>query len=343
MRTRVYLTVDTETSMAGAWGQAHLRPLPAEKRIFCLIRDRDHGIGWICDALQARGMKATFFCEVLASLVLGEADTRSYLSYLLTRGQDVQLHTHPNYFFYARYLEALARGESYHHAQRSDTISRLPADAQRQILELAVQIFSKLTDRRPMAYRSGSYAMARATMQILSSLGIVIDSSYNPPYETSGSFPNDALEPNKVQRIEGVWEVPVTVARQSLPQANIYKGFKPFEISALSFGEMRRILEHACEAGVPHVVAVFHSFSAVKSRDPQYSQMRADRIVRRRFERLLDYLANNRQRLEVTTLGEAAAQCEQFHGAQKSAIADLGFALPLARSLVQGVNRFYWL
>jgi hypothetical protein len=342
MRTKVYLTIDTESSMGGAWSNPNLRPLPADKRIFCRIRGVDHGIGWICEALQARGMKATFFCEVLASLVLGETDTQSYLSYLLACGQDVQLHTHPNYFFYADYLGALARGESYDHSLRSDAICRLPLDSQARILDLAVQIFSKLAGRRPTVYRSGGYMIVRPTMRILAGLGIVVDSSFNPVYQGSGSFPQDSLEPNRVQKIEGVYEVPVTVARQALSPSNGYGKLKPFEISALSFWEMRKILEHARESGTQHVVAVFHSFSAVKTKDDQYSRMRPDRIVRSRFERLLDYLAGN-SRFQVATLGETAAESEGFNLTPDAGVANLGLARPLARKLVQGINRFYWL
>ncbi len=95
-KTRVFLTIDTESSMGGAWQNPALRPLPAERRISCRIRGRDHGIGWQCAQLRERGLKATFFCEVLSSLVLGEGDSRSYLEYLLEQGQDVQLHVHPN-------------------------------------------------------------------------------------------------------------------------------------------------------------------------------------------------------------------------------------------------------
>lgn len=65
MKTNVYITVDTETTVGGAWASEQLRPLPADRRIFCRIRDRDRGIGCLCSELGRRGMKATLFCEVL--------------------------------------------------------------------------------------------------------------------------------------------------------------------------------------------------------------------------------------------------------------------------------------
>ena len=146
VKTRVYLTVDTENSMGGAWDDVNKRPVPAERRIFCKMGERDFGIGWICDELDKRGFRATFFCEVLASLVLGDADTSSYLNYLVSRGQDVQLHAHPVFYFYRKYLDAISQGEKYDHSQTTDNLGRLPIDLQRQLLQLAHDIFLRLTE-----------------------------------------------------------------------------------------------------------------------------------------------------------------------------------------------------
>src|SRR5262249_9947453 len=102
MRTNVYLTVDTEHSMGGAWDNAALRPVPAERHIYCHIGGKDNGIGWICDELERHKFRATFFAEVFCSLVFGVDATRSWCQYLLQHGQDVQLHTHLNYYYYAK-------------------------------------------------------------------------------------------------------------------------------------------------------------------------------------------------------------------------------------------------
>ena len=50
----VYFTVDTEASMGGAWSDPDRRPLKADRHIFCRIDGRDHGIGFITDALAIR-------------------------------------------------------------------------------------------------------------------------------------------------------------------------------------------------------------------------------------------------------------------------------------------------
>jgi hypothetical protein len=97
-------------------------------------------------------------------------------------------------------------------------------------------------------------------------LGIAIDSSYNRAFPQS--FPGCQFPANDERKIAGVWEVPVTVFRMSYLQNG---GLMPFEISAISLPEMTIVLEHTHSVGLEVVVAVFHSFSAVKPKDIFYT------------------------------------------------------------------------
>ena len=329
--------------MGGAWQSDDLRPVPADRRIFCKIEGRDHGIGWQCEELERRGLRATFFCEVLSSLVLGDPDTRSYMEFLLQRGQDVQLHAHPNFYFYSQYRLARERGGAYDHSQRSDRIGSLPLPLQRQLLELSRELFHRFTGRRPVAFRAGGYQANSATLSILSELGFLLDGSYNPAFREEGSFPNETLLPNVPQKLQGIWEVPVAVAQQDLPDPRKTTSLMPFELSAISLPEIRCILDHAHQSGLQHVVAIFHSFSAVKAKDHQYSQLRPDSIVRRRFTGTLDYLATHSERFEVSTFEALGAQVDQLQPAPAPKLAHLGYLRPFGRLAVQAVNRSYWL
>jgi peptidoglycan/xylan/chitin deacetylase (PgdA/CDA1 family) len=341
MKTNVYLTVDVESSMGGAWRSDALLPVPAERRVFCKIDGIDYGIGWQTDELERRGFRATFFCEVLSTLVLGEADTSSYLEFLLNRGQDVQLHTHPNFYFYAQYLACRERGESYDHSARSDSLWRLSSDLQKHLLSQAIEIFKRLTGNRPLAYRAGGYQANKSSLSILSELGLLIDSSFNPSYSGSGSFDRENLLANVPQAVHGVWEIPVTVAIQDLPDPRNVTNLMPFEISALSMNEMRRILDHAHCTGTEHVVIMFHSFSGVKPKDVQYSELRPDHIVRRRFTGILNYLAASQDRFRVSTFGELAQKPDILSTCTPTPLPRLGYIYPLTRKLVQLLNRPY--
>lgn len=338
-RTRVYLTIDTESSMGGAWQDSALRPVPADRRIFCRILGRDHGIGWQCEQLRERGLKATFFCEVLSSLVLGEEDSRSYLEFLLEQGQDVQLHVHPNFYFYAEKLWAEAQGLEYFPPRRPDALSSLQAEEQATILLTAVEVFRYLTGRQPSAFRAGNYQASATTLAILSQLGFRIDSSYNPVYRTTGSFSGETLPSNRPFVLEGVLELPVTVVRQQLPAPNKPGGLVQMEVCALSAAEMQSSLDQLQRAGAGDVVIVHHSFACVKARDAQYTDLRPDGIVMRRFTALLDYLAANSDRFEVTTMG-ALADAESPSSLETSdSIPSLGYFKPLVRTFQQAVNQ----
>jgi hypothetical protein len=326
--------------MGGAWQDPSLRPLPAEKRVFCRVGGRDFGIGWQCEQLRRRGLKATFFCEVLSSLVLGEDDTRSYLEFLIEQNQDVQLHVHPNFYFYAEKLWADARGLDYFPPRRPDALCFLPVEQQAGILRTACEIFSFLTGRQPVAFRAGSYQADSTTLSLLAALGLRIDSSYNPLYVSAGSFPSERLPINRPVFLHGLLEIPVTVVRQQMPAPNKPDGLVPLEVCALSAAEMRSALEQLHESGVSDVVIVHHSFACVKAKDPQYSAMRPDRLVMGRFTALLDFLAENQDRFEVATMGDysgvSAAPLES-----EEVIPSLGFVKPLVRTVQQAINRLY--
>lgn len=339
-KSRIYLTIDTESSMGGAWHNPSLRPLPANKRVFCRIRGRDYGIGWQCEQLRQRGLRATFFCEVLSSLVLGEDDTRSYLEFLLEQGQDVQLHVHPNFYHYAEKLWADANQLDYTPPPRPDTLSSFTTEKQAEILHLASEIFRYLTGRAPAAFRAGSYQADERTLTILAQLGLRIDSSYNPAYRSAGSFTNEALPANRPVRLNGILEVPVTVVRQQLPLPGKPGGLMPLEICALSSAEMRAALDRLHASGTRHVVIVHHSFACVKARDVQYREMKPDRVVMRRFISLLDYLAENSDRFEVTTM-DALARHEDEALPGQAVVPSLGYLPPLLRTVQQAVNRLY--
>ncbi len=290
MRTNVYLTIDTEHSMGGAWRNSALQPVSTDRHIFCRIDGKDHGIGWLCDELEKRRFRATFFAEVFGSFVFGKDDTRAWCQYLLERGQDVQLHTHLNFFYYA---EQRASGTA---SARTDDLANLAAPFRAELLDQACELFRYATGYRPVAFRAGNWRAHRALMSDLTSAGIRLDSSFNPAARAGGSFAGEELSVNALQRIDCVWELPLSVVRQSLPEPGLVNGMRPFNLVSLSSWEVRKALDDAHQARTPHVVAVLHSFSGVKPKDVQYRQMKPDRVVRQRLRFFLDYLASNSDR-----------------------------------------------
>lgn len=334
----VYFTVDTEASMGGAWNDATRRPLKADRHIFCRIGGRDHGVGFITDTLSQYGFRATHFVETLMTLVNGEDDVRSVFDFLLERDQDVQLHLHPTYRFYAESLRAQAMGQAYQPPPTNDLLNSFDETWQMELIAQATTLFEQYAGKPPVAFRAGCFAANRITLRCLRRAGLVLDTSFNPCYR-SCSFPDDDLQPNQIRRIEGIWEIPVTVASTPLPEG--YGGLKHADPSALSFGELRRMLEHGAEVGQKHFVIVFHSFSAVKARDVMYTRMKPDRLTIQRLRQLLAYLSRRPDLYRVSTFGDLA------HEAPALEPADVPFTeLPVfaaaRRKSIQALNRFYW-
>ena len=343
MKTNVYFTVDTESSMGGALNNPERQPVPASRHVFCRIGNEEFGIPLIVRLLRRHGFQGTFFVETLGTRCLGNDDTRSTFDFLLREEQDVQLHIHPVFHYYAESLQAKAEGREYQVPVPTDLLGHFPQEVQHELLSESIEFFRQFSGYSPVAFRAGCYASSRSTLRCLSALGISVDSSLNPCYPDL-SFPGEKLEPNLVQRIEGVWEIPVTVVRTPLPEG--YHGFKFADCTSLGVGEIRRMLESAATAGQEHFVIVFHSFSAVKPKDVEWKEMRPNRMVIRRLEGLFRYLAENGDRFRVSTMGAAAKELS-MRGSEPispspAAIADLGLFQASVRKAMQLINSVYW-
>ena len=336
MKTKVCLTIDTEHSVGGAWGDPTLRPVPSERRIFCRIGGRDHGIGWICDELAKRNLRATFFSEIFGMLVFGKDDTRRWVQYLLDRGQDVQLHTHLNFYYLARHLADPGSA-----GDRTDDLVSLEPRQRAERIEQACELFRSAAGRDPVAYRAGNWRANRELLAELANAGIKLDCSFNPAAK-NGSFAGEHLQKNRLQRLDGIWELPLTVVRQRLPEPHLVERMRPFDLVSLSSWEIRKALDECHRTGASHLAAVIHSFSCVKTRDVQYLRMKPDRVVQGRLRFFLDYLAANRDRFEVVTCEELVRTLDDFDQPRGGEVPELGLVHPFARKVVQAVNSIYW-
>jgi len=65
MKPGVFITVDVECGMGGAWGDDALRPVPPPRAMMGEYRDRQSGLPLICDIFDSYGLTATFFLDPL--------------------------------------------------------------------------------------------------------------------------------------------------------------------------------------------------------------------------------------------------------------------------------------
>ena len=327
-KLRVYITVDTETSMGGAWTNPAYSPLPLSGPVFGEFRAEFYGIPLIMDILEEYGLPATFFTEVFCGHHVGYSQVEKVLRLIADRRHDPQLHLHPIYHFYR---EALAGGPR----REIDLMFQLPENEQHDLVGEGVALFRKLSGVSPTAYRAGCYGGSETTVRVLQSHGIQIDSSYNLAYLNSTcGFKRPFL--NAPVMIEGVCEFPVTVFRVAG-----FSRHKPLEISAVSVAEILGTIRQLRRAGCRDVVMVLHSFSLLKNQAIRYEGRRPDHIVIRRLRKLCAALVALKEEVAVATLGKADLRACVV--GQPQIAPTLGVLRPAIRKFVQGINRLPWI
>lgn len=326
-KLRIYFTVDTETSMGGAWNRPGAAPLPAALTVFGETASGKYGVPLIMDILEQHGFAATFFVEVFCAYLLGFEEVAKIFQCIQDRGHDVQLHLHPVYRFYRDFLNGQPRRER-------DLMFQFPPQEQETLIREGVSLFRQFSGKSPRAFRAGCYAASEVTLGALRKNGISIDSSYNLSYlGRSCGFKYRNLNAPRV--LNGVHEFPVTNfhsgARRSL---------KPLEISAVSVTEIIRTIRQLQKTQCRDVLLVFHSFSFLKRRGVRFEKCRPDRIVINRFRKLCAELSRMRNEVEISVLGNV--DLSRTLVSQPHVVPSLGWVQPAIRKAAQAFDRIPW-
>lgn len=330
----VYITVDAESSLGGAWLNPRWKPVSPERAILGKIGSTFYGVPLIMDILEEHELRGTFFTEVLARDVVDSRELSDSYMPIFKRGHDVQLHLHPVFHYYGQVTAGrLHRDELPPHM---DLIGSLPFDIQIELLKKGISIFHEIFGIQPKAFRAGVYGASLSTLDALSQVGISYDSSFNS-CSLATSCLIDHKPTNTPWRRGNVWEIPVTTFETG---AWRMRGFKPLEVSAVSLWEMQRVLEQSERLGQEIVVVILHSFAFLKRADVQFRKMRPDNLVIKRFQGLCRFLRANRHQFRVHTFSDLPQPSEST---TKSCAPNMGVFVPACRKLVQAANRIYWI
>ncbi len=333
MKPGIFITVDVECSMGGAWGDESLRPVPPARAVMGEYGDRQLGLPLICKILGEADLAATFFVEPFADEQGHPGEMERPCQFLLDHGQDVQLHVHPNHKHYGLHRSGLPY-------PFTDSMAELPRGQQRELLEEGAERLATWTGHRPVAFRAGNMAASEETLKALAEIGIRIHSSYAFPY-AGGQCRFSPDDPYNGSRWYGdVLEVALSGFYQ--PRLPGLHPAKPLDLVGISFEECRDAVGRICDAGADAVV-ILHSFSLFKVRNFQYDGGRPDRIVTRRFRRLCEWLAGAADRWPTHTFFQLAeAIADNGYEAQAVPPPHLGGGRALVRKAVQAVNNLYW-
>jgi hypothetical protein len=334
MKPGVYITVDVECSMGGAFADPKLRPVPPARGMMGEYGGLRLGVPLITEILDGGGLKATFFVETFVEEQGYPGQTEPVCEYLLDHGQDVQLHVHPAYEQYARFRQGATAGPI------TDDLTELPRDRQAYLLGMGVERLRRWTGKAPAAFRAGNMAASEATLDLLPAAGLCIDSSYTFPF-AGGQCRFSPVEPyNGSRRYRKVLEL--ALSGFTLPWIPGEHRAKPLDLVGVSFEECREAIRRICGAGADACL-ILHSFSLFKVRNYQYDGGRPNRIVIRRLRRLCTWLAQNDDKYPVRTFSDlAAAITRGEYEAKSDPPPQLSGMRAVMRKAVQVYNAPYW-
>jgi peptidoglycan/xylan/chitin deacetylase (PgdA/CDA1 family) len=305
MATKVLLTIDTELIWRNGVDRTRWQETFARSYDPARV-----GIPYQLRKLAEHDLRAVFFIDPMPAAHFGIDPIKRMIEPILAAGQSVELHLHPQW---AR----LSNGTP----AASFELIDYSEDEQRDLLEQGCRSLMEAGATRPIAFRAGSYSANDATLRAAASIGLRYDSSHNGsahPWPSAISLPVTAITPIWHQ---GITEIPVTMIAEP-------KGMRHLQICAVSYGEMRGALGHAARKAHPVTTIIGHSFELAAR-----NGLRANRVHRRRFDRLCEYLAAHRAGLPTCTFAD-------LDGISLNEAAE-PFATPLPQRLVRQVEQLW--
>lgn len=276
MPTPVFFTVDTEIM----W-RHHVAGHDVEALFVRSFEPGGVGVSYQLALLQRHGLKATYFVDPMPALVYGLDPFKRLIGTILTAGQEVQLHLHPNWIGAKAGDSGKARGPS--------NINELTLDAQRDLLGGARDLLVAAGAPMPIAFRGGNYGANDDTLAALADLAFRYDSSHNGavhPWPSAITLPASQIAPIEHQ---GIVELPVTLIEDAPGR------MRHFQICALSVAEMRAALDHAIDNDHAALTIVNHGFELANRNGTAPNAVHVSR-----FEALCTMLAERRSAMPTT-------------------------------------------
>jgi hypothetical protein len=275
----VFLTVDTEVwPRMTNWRNSELSD-DISRDIYGVTRDGEFGLPFQLKLFNSYGLKAVFFVESLFASAVGLNPLFKIVKLIQEAGQEIQLHIH---------TEWLAKMEKSILPDRTGRdIRNFSEDDQAFLISKGIKNLKDCGSSNIGAFRAGNYGCSVNTLYGLTKNNIFLDSSYNPAYSNFSYEMEDKKVLIQPKIFFGVYEFPVSFFY------DWGNHLRHTQLSACSNKELENALLLAYKKNWYSFVIVLHSFELVK-RDRQKAC--ANSIVIKRFERLCNFLASNRDK-----------------------------------------------
>lgn len=291
MKTQVFITIDTEFSIGGAFQEPDaLEPIGAQN-VLCDVAGRSEGLGFMLDTFARHGQRATFFVETLQTAYFGDAPMAGLAQRVAAQGHDVQLHLHPvwTYFDHPQWRQQLSvvRPNDRMHGQELSRLASLIGRGQNALQRWGLPA--------PVALRTGNLMVDRNVYRAMATCGLTVASNIAcavfEPAEAALRLASG------VHLIEGVTELPVLTYSDLTLAGRVHQ--KALTVTGSSLAEAVTLLDQAHACAEPAVVLLTHCHEFVKG--DMRGALRPDRVNQRRLAGLCEHLARHADRFEVST------------------------------------------
>lgn len=283
--TRVIVTVDVESG--GGYS------LPDQIDTVCQD-GAGCGLMEIARMQRERKLAGTFLLNVYEHRTWGEGKMREIVEKLQASGQDLALHTHPQWAY-----DPTRNG-----------MHQYTLEEQTSIIRDGVRLLSLWSGHPVVAHRAGDYAADERTLRALEANGLRVDSSL-----FWGHPKSQLAELGLPRNLPSAWgkllQVPVTVyERKERPR--LFSGIAPALSSIRKIDvnwfvneeEAKAAIDAVVEADLPFLVVFLHSFTFLAGRTNDGVPV-ANRQAQAIFSAILDRIAE--KHLPVVTMRDLAA------------------------------------
>lgn len=289
----VYFTIDAECSEERQTPFRVRPPLGVDLAVRGRLANHSPGLGTdlLLAELNRVEVPATFFVESLCTEFFGDEALTALIGDMQRVGHDIQLHLHPNF----KQPEWRVIGAE----PPEDNIGAYPRDDQVRLLEDGIRHLVRcgVPRDRLCAFRAGNFGATNSTWDALTEVGLHVSSSLNlANFDLNCLITPDRPRVDLYEAIPGVWELPVSCFREGAV-------YRPLQITAISFAEMREALESLEATGHGCATILTHPEEFFTIDDERIPFGRPNHINIRRLRRLLDYLNRERGRYNLRTVG----------------------------------------
>lgn len=265
---KILITIDTEVGEE----QRHIDNA-FDKFVRGNIDGDEYGFSKIADIINEFGFMGDFFIDVYDTPRTGIDLYGEICDIIKSKGHKNHLHTHPAGMF----------------DEKRKNMHEYSLEEQKKIIKKGKDIFRDITGKNPVAHRAGNYGADNKTLTALRENGIKIDSSF---FFNNHLCKIEADTINKPVEINGVQEIPITVAKRYPKRFGLPLLFLPRwskqDINSFDFWQLKKMIREVTKE-VNHCMIFLHSSSFIHH-DRVTDKLKPRSDVIKRFRNILSYL-----------------------------------------------------